>query len=151
MTSAFDQGPYVKAAFFCDQVLREADGVISPIRIVDRLTHTERGPQAPEDMPPFSYRLFAVVMLVPGRARGRHAVRLELENPAGELRLLSEHDLLFEGEDRNVVLVAEIRATLTLEGLHWLHVSFDGSELTRSPLRVIYQRIGASGSAAPSE
>lgn len=140
-----DQGPYVKAAFFCDRVLQEPDGVISPIRIVDRITHTGHGSDIPEEMPPFSYRIFAVVMLVPGRARGRHSVRLELENPSGELRMIGGQDLLFEGEDRNVNLITEIQATFHMEGLHWLRVSFDDRPLTRSPLRVIYQRIETAG------
>ena len=145
MTSSPDQGPYVKAAFFCERVLQEADGVISPIRIVDRIVQTGHGPDAPDEMPPLSYRLFAVVMLVPGRARGRYSVRLEIENPAGEPRALGGQDLLFEGEDRNIVLVTEMNATFSLEGLHWLRVLFDDQSLTRSPLRVIYQRIGTTG------
>ena len=149
MVSSLDQGPYVKAAFFCEHALQEADGVLSAIRIVDRIMHTEQGSQTPEEMPPVAYKLFVVAILVPGRAKGRHPVRLDLENPAGELRMLSEHDLLFEGEDRNVALVADMRATFTHEGLHWLHVSFDGHVLTKSPLRVIYQRVGATGSAPP--
>ena len=67
-----------------------------------------------------------------------------MENPAGEPRMLGSHDILFEGEDRNVVLVTEVNAIFSQEGLYWLHVSFDGRLLTRSPLRVIYQRFGAS-------
>ena len=145
MTSSPDQGPYVKAAFFCEQLLREDSGVLSPIRIVDRITLTGHGPEAPDEMPSLSYRLDAVVMLVPGKARGRHSIRLDIENPAGELRMLGSHDVLFEGEDRNVVLVTEMNATFSQEGLHWLRVSFDERSLTRSPLRVIYQRVGTAG------
>ena len=145
MSSPFEQGPYIKAALFCEQVLREADGVVSPIRVVDRLEQTAHGPDAPEEMPPLSLRLYAIVMLVPGRTRGRHAVRLEMENPAGELRALGAHDLMFEAEEKNVVLVTDMNAIFSQEGLYWMKVSFDGQQLTRPPLRVIYQRLGSQG------
>ncbi len=31
-------GPYLQAAFFCERLLEEADGVLSAIRIVDTVT-----------------------------------------------------------------------------------------------------------------
>ena len=145
MTTSFEQGPYVKAAFFCEQVLREADGVVSPIRVVDRVEQTAHGPEAPDEMPPLSLRLYAVVMLVPGRTQGRHAVRLEVESPAGELRAIGAHDLMFEADDKSVVLITEMNAIFSQEGLYWMKVSFDGEQVTRSPLRVIYQRLGSQG------
>lgn len=38
-------------------------GVVSLIRIIDTLTHTEAHAQAPEEMPQFSYDLTLVLML----------------------------------------------------------------------------------------
>lgn len=49
----FEQGPYVQVVAFCDRALREADGAVSLIRVVDVITHTERGPNAPVAMPEF--------------------------------------------------------------------------------------------------
>jgi hypothetical protein len=34
----FANGPYLQAAFFCERLLEEADGVLSAIRIVDTVT-----------------------------------------------------------------------------------------------------------------
>lgn len=34
----FATGPYLNAALICEKMLREADGVLSPIRIIDRYT-----------------------------------------------------------------------------------------------------------------
>lgn len=137
---AFTEGPYVNAAFFCERVLREADGVQSYIRVVDRLTHAASGPEPPEEMEPFEYPIFMVAVLKSGRARGRHALRLALENPSGEIKDLVQQDVMFEGEERGVSIVAQAQIRFSLEGLHWLHVYVDGQDVTRSPLRVIYSR-----------
>ena len=142
---ASESGPYVKAALLCDQVLQERDNVLSAIRIVDRFTHTAAGHDTPDEMPPFTHTLFALAILVSGRTRGRHTVRFDMENPAGELKMLSQHDVQFEGEDRSVQIVAQIQAQFTHEGLHWLVVKFDGAELTRTPLRIVYQRVETAG------
>ena len=80
----FERGPFVQLALFCERVLREADGVMSIIRIVDRVTHTERGPDAPEEMPEVHFPLFLVVSLKAGTARGPHEIRITPEQPSGE-------------------------------------------------------------------
>ena len=33
----FELGPYVQVAAFCERVLRESDGVMSLVRVVDRI------------------------------------------------------------------------------------------------------------------
>ncbi len=53
MPMVFEQGPYLTVAALCDKALQEKDGVISLIRVVDKLTSSAVGPDAPEQMPPF--------------------------------------------------------------------------------------------------
>ena len=55
MPTLFEQGPYLSAAFFCEKVLVEQDGVKSAIRIVDRVTRTVVHPNPPPEMEPFDY------------------------------------------------------------------------------------------------
>lgn len=40
-------GPYLQAALLCERVMEEKDGVLSVIRIIDRLIHTALGPAGP--------------------------------------------------------------------------------------------------------
>lgn len=47
--------PYLSSAFIYEKVLQERDGVMSAIRIIDRLTHTIPGTK-PEAMDPFQYQ-----------------------------------------------------------------------------------------------
>ncbi len=60
----FERGPFVQIGGFCERILREADGVLSLIRVVDVVTHSEHRPDAPEEMPTFHYPLTLVLALV---------------------------------------------------------------------------------------
>lgn len=137
----FEQGPYLKTAVFCEHVLREVDGVPSLIRIVDRITHTRTGPDAPAEMPPVSYNLRVFISLTSGEARGSHEVKIELEEPSGLRKPSMSSTVLFEGEDKGVNLVLNIAATFEYQGLYWFNVYLDDKLLTKMPLRVIYSRV----------
>jgi len=81
--SAGDPGPYLELAVLCERVLEERDGVLSLVRLVDRLEVTVPGPAGaagPAALAPV--QLFAVVGFKSGQARGRHQLRLTLERPA---------------------------------------------------------------------
>lgn len=102
----FEQGPYLQAALFCDQVIVGNDNVLSLIRIIDTLTHTERGPTAPTEMPEVSYRSKLVIMLKPGRARGRHEVKIQPVLPNGESLPPFVTSVHFEAEANRIAPVA---------------------------------------------
>ncbi len=136
-----ETGPYLKAALFCDDVIEGKDGVLSLIRVIDRLTITATGPEAPGSMPPVPKRLKLVLMLVSGRARGGHSVKLQIEPPDGKLSPLWETTVLLEGEDRGANIVAELDYEFKSEGVYWFYVILEGQQLTRLPFRVLYQRI----------
>jgi hypothetical protein len=141
-------GPFLAAALLCERVLTEQDGVVSLIRIVDRLTQTVVGPGAPAEMPPVRVDWQLVLIFKSGAARGRSEVALQLEAPSG-LKLGDRMVLpvFFEGEDRGVQLIAGLQLDLREEGLYWIDVLLDGSLVTRVPFRVIYQGITQSSSA----
>jgi hypothetical protein len=136
-----EQGPYLKTAVLCERVLREADGVPSLIRIVDRIIHTRSGPDAPIEMPPLSHNLTAFVSLTSGQARGSYEIRIELEEPSGLRKPPMISTVLFEGEDKGVNLVLNMAATFEYQGLYWFNVYLDDKLLTKMPLRVIYSRV----------
>ena len=138
---SFEQGPYLKTAVFCEHVLREVDGVPSLIRIVDRVTHTRTGPDAPPEMPPVSHNLRAVISLTSGEARGSHEIRVEMEEPSGIRKPSMSSSVLFEGEDKGVNVVLNMTVTFEYQGLYWFNVYLDDKLLTKMPLRVIYSRM----------
>src|SRR6266487_3974568 len=132
----FHDGPYVRIATICERALQESDGVLSLIRVVDRLTHTAAGTDAPADMPPVTFSLTLVVMLTSGQARGSYDILLRLELPSGLSRDLASQRLLFEGEDRGVNIVAPSQLTFESPGLYWIQVLLDSVLMTKVPLRV---------------
>jgi len=141
-----DTGPYLKAAVICSDVIEGKDGVLSLIRIIDRLTISAAGPQPPPEMPPAKCPLKIVLMFVSGRARGSHEAAVKIEQPDTTPRDCWTGTVFLEGEDRGANVVIGLEAEFPQEGLYWFDVYVDGTRITRMPFRVIYQRVGA-GSA----
>ncbi len=142
-------GPYLQCAAFCEKALQERDGVVSLIRVIDRITHLAPG-NAPAELPEGgTLQTTFVLMLRSGDAQGRIPVSITIEQPSGVQLPAQTVDVMFEGEDRGVNLILNLR-TPAIEGLYWFIVACDGRELTRAPLRVMYQRMpglpGMSGS-----
>jgi len=149
-TNIWERGPYTQLATFCEHVLQEADGVVSLIRIVNIITHTERGPDAPEEMPEIRYPLHLVISLRSGTARGRHEVTIIPEKPSGETLSPVSTSVAMEGEAKGANIITRLDIPYKLEGLYWFTIQFDQKVLTRIPLEVRYSRI-VSGPAKPSQ
>lgn len=143
----FEHGPFVHLAAFCENTLREVDGVLSLIRIVDVITHTERGPNPPQDMPEFHYPLWLVLAIKSGTAKGRHEIAIVPEKPSGETLPSARTSVLLEGEGKGANLVTRIDIPFSLEGLYWFRILFDDRIVTRIPLEVRYARM-VTGQAA---
>lgn len=131
-------GPFLQMAVLCERVLREGDGVLSLIRIVDRFIVS--GPQ--KEMPPSLIRFTAAVAFKSGFFRGKYSAKLRPQSPSGKVLAEQEFPLLFEGEDRGAVFVCEVGLMVQEEGLYWIDVLLEEEVVTRIPLRVLYLRAG---------
>ncbi len=132
-------GPYLSLAAICEKVLTEQDGVLSLIRIIDRVVVATAGSDVPDELPPTPLNFTVVVALKSGSARGRHKITLRPENPSGQQMNSLEVPIHFEGEDRGANVIIGFNMTAEQEGLYWIDVLFGETVLTRMPLRVIYQ------------
>jgi len=135
-------GPYLQNALICEKMLREADGVQSFIRVVDRIMVGAVGTDPPAEMPPQTLDLTLAISLKGGDARGRHAIKIRPEMPSGEQMPALEIHLQIEGEERgNNVNINLNGIIFGSEGLWWFDVLFGDNEvlLTRVPLRLSYQ------------
>ena len=132
-------GPYLALAAICEKVLNEADGVLSLIRIIDRVIVGAAGSEVPDDLPPTQLNFTVVVSLKSGSARGRHKITLRPESPSGQQMNSLDVPIHFEGEDRGANVIIGFNITAEEEGLYWIDVLFADELLTRMPLRVIYQ------------
>lgn len=142
---ASDRGPYITTAVFCEKVLQEASGVLTLVRIIDRMEITASGPSTPEEMPPSRLRWTLVITLKSGDARGSHPVRITPYLPSGEKMdslILPAH---FEGGNKGQGLISELDMPLPMPGIYWFHIEVDDVLMTKVPLEVIYSKIVTPG------
>jgi len=153
----FEEGPYLSAAFLCEKVLEERDGVKSAIRIIDRLYHSPIVGDPNEKMKPFLYLLTLLIKLKSGWARGSHPLKIELVKPSAEVAIPLQRMLNFEGdEDRGVDIMAQINIMIDMTGIYWFKIYINDIGITQIPFRVIYvpqvrQIRGSSGGPPPTQ
>jgi hypothetical protein len=149
VSEAVPQGPYLQMAVICERVLREQDGVLSVIRVIDRLTHTIVGREMPDPLPPVPYTVWFVLTFKSGSARGRHALKIVQEQPSGLRKDLLEHSIMLEGEDRGANFVAQVQAKFEQEGIYWFDVFLSDQFMTRMPFRLTYNLVRQAPPASP--
>lgn len=141
----FERGPYLNVAAFCEQIIEDKSGVLSLIRIVDRMQITVQGAAAPSEMPPTMLNWILVLVFKSGDARGSHDVKIEPELPSG-IRLqpivLPAH---FEGGNRGANIVTRVNMPLQMPGVYWFRILLDDQFVTQIPVEVIYSRIVMPG------
>jgi hypothetical protein len=152
--NAQPSGPYLQTAVLCEKVLHEQDGVLSLIRIIDRIISSAVGADVPDEMPPVPVNLTLAIVLKSGEARGSHNLRIALEAPSG-LDVGAQHmPVLLEGDaDRGVNVIVNFGFQAEQQGVYWFAVYFGDRDvlLTRVPLRIVYQpqRLAAGPTSAP--
>ena len=129
---------YLHVATFCEKLLREADGVLSLIRMFDRFNITGEA----KEMPPSPLKFMVVISFKSGFMRGKQKIWLRPISPTGKDLPAMEFPILFEGDDdRGAALAFEINWTVEEEGVYWWDVYLNEEMVTRMPLRVAYQKI----------
>lgn len=135
-------GPFVQVACFCEKVIQDTTGVFSLIRIIDTIEHSTSGPNPPEKMPPFNFRMYMVLMLKSGDALGRWNLKIEPHLPTGETKQPFTFTTHFEGEEKGHNIILDFTFTAEYEGIYWFKVYLDDNDLlTALPLRVKYNRL----------
>ena len=146
---AFENGPYLQIAAFCEQIIEDKSGVLSLIRVVDRITVTASGQQATEEMPAFDLNWKLALVLKSGEAKGSYPIRIVPELPSAERRepiMVSVH---LEGGSRGANIIADIRMKMEMPGVHWVNVYFEDELLTKLPIEVIYSRFSGPARSTP--
>jgi len=134
--------PHLAIAVFCEKVLKEADGVLSLIRVVDRF----RVPGTSPEMQKSSIRFTMVIMFRSGFIRGKTNISVTPYSPSKKELPGTNLPVLFEGDDeRGVVIAAEINFAVEEEGLYWFDLAVMGEVVTRMPLRIEYQQTAIQG------
>ena len=135
-------GPHLQAAFFCERLLQETDGVLSAIRIVDHITADTVSPSPPQAR----VNLTLVLSFKTGEARGPRELTIAMVSPGSPSPLPPEEHysqtILFEGPDDRgdtiIMPISVIPISMIAEAgsVYWFNVYFDKRLMTRVPLRV---------------
>jgi hypothetical protein len=138
------KGPLVQAAAFCETVIEGKDGTITLVRLIDRMTVSAAGPEAPKEMPAVSRTVTGVIALKAGSATGRMDIRIVMEKPSTESNEIWSNSMLAEAPDRGQNFMVRLNLNFDQEGLYWFHVFADEDQLTSIPLRLVYARQSAA-------
>lgn len=144
-----ESGPHLNMAVFCEQVIEDKSGVLSLIRIVDRMHIQVQGPNAPEQMPPADINWWLVLMFKSGRTRGSQSIKIEPETPSGLRKqpvIMSGH---FEGGIRGVNIVTRMAMRAESPGLYWFRIYVEDQFVTQIPMEIIYSRTITPAPPAP--
>lgn len=139
---ADSEGPFLATAVLCEKVLREPDGVMSLIRVVDRIYTSQvtvgrpDSTQAPLPPPP-PLMLNLVISFKSGGISGDREVGITSYAPSGLRVSEIRQRVLFEGgADRGIAVIGVVTINVTETGMHWFEVRLDGQLATKVPLLV---------------
>jgi len=134
-----DYGPYICGAFFCEKILKENDGVLSAIRIIDRLTFHGQTNDVTEGMLPQTYDLDLLIILKTGEASGATTVKIEGQKPMPpHLRPIEQSIHLEQPSSKGANLQIHLRFEFDQPGVWWFKILVNGFERTRVPLEIIW-------------
>jgi hypothetical protein len=122
--------PLLAAAVTCERVLREVDGVITPVRLVDAFAVS-----ASEGMPRLLVSMWILIVFKSGEARGSYSVSLVMRPPSGEAAPLGQSmPIELQGGAHGVSLAIELAVDAKEEGLYWIDVLLDQEHVTSMPV-----------------
>ena len=151
MQKFLPQGLISISAFVCERVLREVDGVVSAIRMVDLFHVPPQSPPVinPSDgsetitLSPVRFEVLVILKAEPGYSVS-HRVAIKLQDPTGSIVRVSRDDLEVATSSRfgpEVAGGATVNAQLTFDvkeyGLYLLLVELDGELVHRSPITLL--------------
>jgi hypothetical protein len=138
--------PLIVAACLCEKVLRESDGVLSLIRIVDQFT-VSVPPEMPKHVSP-AIVLNLVVALKANGIRGPQEIMMRLHGPTKETE---PRKLPFnlEGDKEDALLGVNLLTTIAVEverfGPGRIDLEWQGELLTSVPFRVTRAQAQSDG------
>lgn len=139
--SSISNEPFTTVACFCQEVLHEATGVISLIRIIDTVMRQETDVQPPEQMPGFHYEAKFVCTIFPGKLLGEQSLRLVQEAPNQKSWDVFNTSITFRDVKHSSSLVWGCQLEFSMEGQYLFQLYLAGSKLTTIPLHVDYARV----------
>lgn len=137
-------GPFLAAAFFCENILEDADGSLSVIRIHDGM-NIVISDEAPADFPskdkPFPIRKFFLLTFRSGDSPGDHQLKVVVLSPSGKrTEMVNRTVTLKDVSNGGLNVKNEAMIGVHLSGVYWFDVFLDGKRMTRMPFKIDIKR-----------
>jgi len=133
-------GPYLAMAVLCEKVLNEKDGVLSAIRIIDKIVHTIAGKEVPDHFPGGTFILNALISFKSGERGGKFKLRFIPSTPSGEKMAEFSGPLVLEEKGKSANVIINMNLQFKEIGLYWFDLYLDDNLITRIPLHIEYQK-----------
>ena len=134
-------GPYLNAAFLCEKVLEQKDGVLSAIRIVDRFTYNyTASPENPSTgVTTFKAIFTFVLILKSGQNPGVTNIKIVPRRPDNSaLPPLNQTIHLDTPSNKGHNVVINSNFTFDQKGVWWFEVLINDVPRTKIPMEVIF-------------
>src|SRR5207237_762866 len=135
-----DRGPYLAAAFFCEDFIEDKKGSLSIVRITDQIDlHVDQAihPDFPSETNRIQLPIHALISFKTGLSPGEHTITCVMHSPSGKTKEVFRRIVSFSDAQHGG---ANLRLTLNLGvykgGLFWLFVYLDGKHMTRMPINI---------------
>ena len=138
-------GPYLAAAFFCENVIEDkADGALSAIRIIDQIKIGLRdSPDFPTEENRLPVSISGLLSFKTGHSKEKeHVVRVTMISPTGKVNVPFEQTLRFTAPEHGGSNLT-LRTTIMVVngGLFWFKVYLDDKLIAHMPLLITVQKM----------
>jgi hypothetical protein len=136
------------SVFTCEKVLREVDGVLSFIRVVE-VFYVAPSPEIATDKQAVQMVVVATVRAEPTNDDSEHAVELRLTRPNGDVKKLEgPHSTTINANIPEVPggfgIILPIGVIITQLGTHYISLLLDGSEIAKTSFTLLERKAEAA-------
>jgi hypothetical protein len=135
-------GPFLAAAFFCENILEDMQRKLSVQGINDGMELVIH-PLAPKNVPseenPLVINHQLLLMFKSGDSPGKHHLKLEIESPSGKRATVKDEEVTLSDQPNgglNVKVAVTLGITTFPGGLYLVDVFLDGKLMTRIPFNI---------------
>jgi len=129
--------PYLIAALFCENVLHEQDGVLTAVRIIDRIFVQRLSAAQKQGAATDMVAINLFVSFKGGGYSGKGKLKMAPVSPSGKELKTQETEVEFPPQpNAGINLVIRGLIAFREEGVHWFRIYFNEDLVTQTPLDV---------------
>jgi hypothetical protein len=134
------KGPFVAAAFFCENIIQDSSQMMSAIHILDSIRFNipqQVAHNTPSKDSPIPVKLNMLLMFKTGGSPGKHPMKLVIERPDGKRKVIQRETIdLKDNPNGGVNIRTTVEMDVQSAGVYWVDVFIGSRLMTRMPLSI---------------